>query len=409
MIASVKKLIAKCVKFIGGLSFKTSFVLYIVEFLALSALIFYFTFDLIGMVHENIANNYIDKYVLENYDSEPYIAWLSNSLFYVENGDAFEYVAFSTRVRNGLIAVETSGYVLSTIFVIITLISSSMNFYRNKVKKPFEILQASADKIANNELDFVIQYDNTDEFGKLCGAFEKMRSSLEANNSIMWQQMEDRKKLNSAFSHDLRTPLTVLKGQTELLIKFVPDEKISKEKAIESLKTMKNHISRLENYVYAMNKLQKLEDVGIVGKKVNVASFQNMMQDSAKILCADLSLNFVEIVTVEELVFDSEIFMEIYENILTNAIRYGKENIEIIFEADENEIKFSVKDDGVGFSHEDLNCATNPFYRGNCNINDDHFGLGLNICSVLVKKLGGKLNLANNIEGGAIVTVAISV
>ena len=64
-------------------------------------------------------------------------------------------------------------------------------------------LTTSANRIAENDLDFSIAYDRNDEMGLLCKAFEKMRSALEKNNREMWRQMNERKKLNAAFSHDL--------------------------------------------------------------------------------------------------------------------------------------------------------------------------------------------------------------
>lgn len=71
--------------------------------------------------------------------------------------------------------------------------------------------------ISNNNLNFSIKYDSKDELGELCSSFETMRFTLANNFSEMWRQMEERKQLNAAFAHDLRTPLTVLKGYNEIL------------------------------------------------------------------------------------------------------------------------------------------------------------------------------------------------
>lgn len=89
--------------------------------------------------------------------------------------------------------------------------------YHKKMKKPLAILEEASGKIAENDLDFSIAYEGKDEMGRLCGSFEKMRGALLANNRLMWQQMEQRKRLNAAFAHDLRTPLTVLKGHLEMM------------------------------------------------------------------------------------------------------------------------------------------------------------------------------------------------
>ena len=97
------------------------------------------------------------------------------------------------------------------------IIAAALLFYRNRLKKPLAQLRAASEKIANNDLDFSIDYDRKDELGQLCASFETMRATLADNFSKMWRQVEERKALNAAFAHDLRTPLTVLKGYNEML------------------------------------------------------------------------------------------------------------------------------------------------------------------------------------------------
>ena len=92
------------------------------------------------------------------------------------------------------------------------IIAAALLFYRNKLKKPLAELMAASEKISNNDLDFSIEYDSKDELGQLCTSFEIMRTALANNFTEMWRQVEERKQLNAAFAHDLRTPLTVLKG-----------------------------------------------------------------------------------------------------------------------------------------------------------------------------------------------------
>ena len=131
---------------------------------------------------------------------------------------------------------------------------------------PLAILDHAAGQIADNNLDFKVVYNREDEMGKLCASFEKMRVALQESNEEMWRQMEERKRLNTAFSHDLRTPLTVLKGQSELLQQYAP--KMSAEKVIGTSEMMHRHIVRLEAYVQTMSDLQRLEDIEIIRKQM---------------------------------------------------------------------------------------------------------------------------------------------
>lgn len=111
-------------------------------------------------------------------------------------------------------------YLICFIFCIAV---TSVLFYKRQLQEPITILDHAAGKIAENNLDFKIIYDKEDELGKLCVSFEKMRQALQESNEEMWRQMEERKRLNAAFAHDLRTPLTVLKGQVELLRKYAAE------------------------------------------------------------------------------------------------------------------------------------------------------------------------------------------
>ena len=109
-----------------------------------------------------------------------------------------------------------SVFILTFVSVYIAL---SM-FYSKRFKKPLKILNGSAEKIGRQELDFSVHYDKNDEMGQLCDAFEKMREQLQLNNMEMWNMIDEQKQMRSAFSHDLRTPLSVLKGYVEYLIRY---------------------------------------------------------------------------------------------------------------------------------------------------------------------------------------------
>lgn len=143
-------------------------------------------------------------------------AWADNTEYYFSEADS-----------NKIQTYEMLTWLLPPLTYLLCMFFASWLFYIIKLKKPLHILSTSTAQIANNNLDFVIAYDKTDEMGQLCSTFERMRSILDANNREMWRQMDDRKRLNAAFSHDLRTPLTVLEGHLNILQKYASTGKLS--------------------------------------------------------------------------------------------------------------------------------------------------------------------------------------
>lgn len=296
--------------------------------------------------------------------------------------------------------------ILLIIIFVSAVISEAFIVYNLKIKKPLKLLLVASDKISDNDINFEIPIISNDEMGRLCIAFEKMRASLENNYTQIWNQIEDRKKLNSAFSHDLRTPLTVLKGYMELLINYVPEDKLEKDKLIDVIKTMNSHVNRLESYIDNMSMLLKLEDVLICPQVTSLGSLVNDIKKTGLILLQNNNITYYfnsNIVDNIKVKIDSNIVLEVYDNLISNAAKFAKTKIECEVYIEKNYFVIEVRDDGFGFSQEDIKNVVKPFYKCNNNTKKDGFGLGLNICDILCHKHGGYLYINNNANIGAVI------
>ena len=284
-------------------------------------------------------------------------------------------------------------------------------FYRWKIKKPLAVLNAASQKIAQNDLDFQVAVPAGDELGKLCQSFEKMRASLEENNRSLWTAVEERKRLNAAFSHDLRTPLTVLQGYSDLLLDALPSGDLSPEKTVDTVLTMQRSLTRLQRYVESMNSLQRLEDLEPQKITVPFSTLCAQLEETGKILRKEQGFHFAS--RGEGDVFlDSELLFQVYENLLSNAGRYAKGNIWVTAEREGTALSLTVADDGPGLPPAALKRAAEPYYRADRSPNPEgelHFGLGLYLCRVLCQKHGGSLEICNAPEGGARISARFSV
>ena len=284
---------------------------------------------------------------------------------------------------------------------IFCIVATSILFYKRHMQKPLAILNHAAGQIADNNLDFKIVYDKEDEMGKLCSSFEKMRQALQESNEEMWRQMEERKRLNAAFSHDLRTPLTVLKGQSELLRQYAP--KMTAEKVSDISEMMHRHIVRLEEYVQTMGELQRLEDIEIVRQSITLEALCKQLEETGEAVRNGKGFSHEVIGDRDSyLNIDAAIVMRVYENLLANAVRFTKEKIKVSAESQDGYLYLTVSDDGAGFIKKDLENATKPFYKTVRETDNEHFGMGLNICKILCEKHDGYIRLSN--RNGAVVT-----
>ena len=276
----------------------------------------------------------------------------------------------------------------------------SILFYKQQLQKPLEVLNTATENIASHNLDFEIPPMKQNELGKLCGSFDFMRSALMENYKEMWRQIEEREKLNAAFSHDLRTPLTVLKGQSEMLIKYAPQMK--EEKVVSIASMMQRHIVRLENYVNTMSELHRLEDIKVERKPVAVPDLLSDMEKTAHSVCREKEIIFsVCSFETEALNIDFPIVIRVFENLLSNAMRFAAKSVCVSIDVRHKALYLTVKDDGRGFQKEELEHATKPFYKGMAEMGPGHFGMGLGICKIFCEKHGGCVELWN--DGGAVV------
>lgn len=171
-------------------------------------------------------------------------------------------------------------------------------FYRRRLAQPARLLEDAADRIAQEDLDFAVTYESDDEMGRLAQSFETMRSSLEASQRQLWETAEERKRLNAAFAHDLRTPLMVLRGRVELLAQQAEDDALSPAVVRATSATLLAQVERLEQYVETMGALQRLEDRAVVPKSVSLGQVTDELSELAALL-AGQSGKSVEVIVEE--------------------------------------------------------------------------------------------------------------
>lgn len=373
------------------LSLPKSLVLYIVIFVMLALVLSVMTNSICERAAEAIQTSYPasgEKYYLTNEQGER----LGDGVYIGK-----EFIPLSPSDERTINLLKLLPLIAAPVYSALCIIAAALLFYRKKLRKPLAELRAASEKISNNDLDFSIGYDSKDELGRLVGSFETMRAMLANNFSEMWRQVEERKRLNAAFAHDLRTPLTVLKGYNEML--QASEHAQTKEIAV----TMGKHLSRMEAYVNSMSNLRRLEDTRPEYKTVPLQQFVSSLQESAQILCTQNGKKLLmQNETVDcDILMDKTFVSQVCNNLIANAVRFAQTSITLSFSLQDDGLLLSVSDDGKGFDKKSIHKVTSPYFTEETD-RSEHFGLGLYICKLLCENHGGYLKIADVSNGARV-------
>ena len=296
---------------------------------------------------------------------------------------------------------------LPVFYIAVGIGAAAAVYYRKKLQEPITQLQNGVERIQEDNLDFHIEYDGDDELGRLCCSMEKMRRELRQKHKALWESLEQRKLLNASVSHDLRTPITVLKGYLDYLEKNIPQDKLKEDMLLDTVSSMQGAVNRLELYVESVRDIEKIENIEIEKRSENVKLLLNELRSNVQQLTRDKEIIISNDITIDKIQIDKGVFFRILENLLQNALRYAEEQVSINLSHKKDFLILTVKDDGKGFSAADLEKATTVFYSNDKE--KQHFGIGLSVCKILCEKHGGLLYVGNQKEKGAYVTAKLKI
>lgn len=280
-------------------------------------------------------------------------------------------------------------------------------FYRVHIAAPLAELAGAADRIAEQDLDFAIGTVRGRELGRLSETLEHMRASLLEAQRELWRTAESRRRLNAAFAHDLRTPITVLKGTVEMAqMRLRRGDTLD----VDALDALSSQVARLERYATSMGGLTKLEDRPVERERLSADVLRGELEHHvAGVVSARGSELDLELASRSEsaesirhdmtVLLDLSLVEEVLDNLLSNACAHAVSSVAFDMMVDAGILTLVVTDDGPGFTPEALHRGCDPFFSENKSA--EHFGLGLNVSSVLCGLHGGEIALTNAETGGA--------
>lgn len=246
--------------------------------------------------------------------------------------------------------------------------------------------------------------------GRLCEAFETMRQEIVKNNTEMWNMVDERKKLNASVAHDLRTPITVIKGYSEYLKNNLAKNNLSQDDMKEILSYIENAAGRLEAYANSVHNIHMLENLELEYDDVDLLAFSEEISSALKVMAGDAGrqINVSVHLPGQRVLLSTVAVFRILENLVQNACYYSRKNIFVELGLKEEYFTITVIDDGDGFSKKSMNNDANAKWGGTPE-KKNHFGMGLAICKILSRKHGGNLFLSNDSDMGAKVFVKLKI
>lgn len=289
------------------------------------------------------------------------------------------------------------------------LIIISQVFTRNlteHIMEPLDALAEGTERIKANNLEQEISYTGDKEFENVCTSFNEMMKSIAMEQEKNRKYEKARTDMIAGISHDIRTPLTAIKGTIKGLLDGVVSKPEQQQKFLETAYRRTTDMDMLLNQLFYLSKIET-GNMPISLKKIEISEFlQNYGKAKQEYFgndCEEINIDTQEM--HEEVLIDPEQFQRILDNLVENSRKYAQKEplvIDMNVYKTASEWGICVKDNGVGVPEEKLPHIFDEFYRGDESRNKkEGNGLGLYIVKCLMEAMGGSVR-AENANGLAI-------
>ena len=310
-----------------------------------------------------------------------------------------------------------SGYLIMAIALvfIVTLVALSL-ITSHTIVVPIKKLSEGANEIARGNLDYVIDYESTNEIGATVDSFNEMTDRL--RESMHWKNEaeESRRRMIAGVAHDLRTPLTSTKGYVEGLIDGIAD---TPEKQQRYLQRIYDSTITMEKLLDELLTVSKLEGGSLTLdlQKIRLNDFLDDCQSNISLYLEKKGFeSFYDNRCSEEtyVMLDSDQFQRVIRNIVSNSIRYSKKDVKgkIDFIAREynKTVILEIHDNGIGISYENLPKIFDSFYRADPARSkvSEGSGIGLYVCKQIVELHEGRIWASSKEGEGLTIHIALN-
>lgn len=330
-------------------------------------------------------------------DRQPFLVRKTD--FNYKNGSSGS-ILIVTNIEPFLPQVKKS--VMSLIICIIGIICFTAFFlvvwlYQGMIR-PLNTLRNGIYRMKNGDLDFEIKGEDDDEIGRICDDFEDMRQQVKILMEERLEYENQMKMLISNISHDLKTPITAIKGYTEGIMDGVADSPEKMDKYLKTIYTKANDMTYLVDELSFYAKI----DTNKIPYNFTRVNLERYFADCMNDMVWDLEVKHIELTYMNYVDKDTEVLIDVEQlkrvinNIIGNSIKYmdkEKGQIHVSIEDAGGAVQVAFKDNGKGVAKEDLKRIFERFYRSDQSRNSSQngSGLGLAIAKKIIEDHGGEI------------------
>ena len=291
-----------------------------------------------------------------------------------------------------------------TVCIFILLLVSQL-FTKNltaHIMKPLEILSNATQKIKDGDLSCQIEYTGEKEFEDICNTFNEMQIHLLKAQKRNQKYEKARTDMIVGISHDLKTPLTVIKGAVKGILDGIVTDSKQQRNLLQMAYRRSEDMDSLLNQLFYLSKLNT-GNMPIHLKSINIAKYLETYANAIQPLLKVGEEEFIiqKNAVFENVLIDVEQFHRILDNLLTNSRKYAHKiplKMGITLNKINEMIDICFYDNGVGVAKDKIPYIFDEFYRGDESRNEEGNGLGLYITKCLIEMMNGYVK-AENVEG----------
>ncbi|NLG02922.1 MAG: HAMP domain-containing histidine kinase [Clostridia bacterium] len=308
------------------------------------------------------------------------------------HGSAFIITKVSSLMPNSFIF----NLILSILLVLILTSVILTSWTYRSIVIPVNKLNIAMQNISEGNLDFTVESDSNDEFGHLCRDFEEMRKRLKESTESKVQYDTENRELVSNISHDLKTPITAIKGYVEGIMDGVADTPEKMDKYIRTIYNKTNEMDRLINELTIYSRIDT-NRIPYNFHRINVDEFFSDCVEEVGLDLEDKNIELQYMNYLEKdvrIIADPEQLRRVINNIIGNSVKYidkPKGMVSIHINDIGDAIQVEIEDNGKGIATKDLPNIFERFYRTDASRNSSKggSGIGLSIVKKIVEDHGG--------------------